>query len=268
MAEFGAKDVKQLRDATGAGMMDAKRALTDADGDFDAAAKLLRERGLGKASERAGRANEEGAVAVATTDAAAALVQLKCETDFVAKSPEFLALIDELAQLVAAKGEEAVEDKRDALDDLKIKLKENIDVGQVIRFDKGADSVIDAYAHAPGGPPSRNAVLVELAGGTPELAHEIALHISFGRPSVLDHDQFAPEVVEAERAEILSETKNEGKPEQAWPKIVEGKLNGWYKRTPGGALLDQMFIRDDKKSVAQILDGATIVRFAQVEIGS
>jgi elongation factor Ts len=268
MAEFGAKDVKQLRDATGAGMMDAKRALTDADGDFDAAAKLLRERGLGKAAERSGRENTEGAVAVASADGVGAIVELKSETDFVAKSPDFVALVQELADLVVAKGEDAVSEKSEAIDNMKITLKENIEVGQVVRFEAASGNAIDAYLHAPSGPPGRNAVLVELAGGTPELAHEIALHIAFGRPTVISHDEFPADLVEAEREEILAETKNEGKPEAAWPKIVEGKLNGWYKRTPGGALLDQGFIRDDKQSVAKTLGDATVVRFAQVEIGS
>ena len=268
MPEFSAKDVKALRDATGAGMMDAKRALTENDGDAEQAKAWLREKGLGKAAERADRENVNGAVAAASNDTTAVLVELKSETDFVAKSPDFLALANELAQLVLEKGEGAASEKGDALDDLKIKLKENIEIGRVVRFEAAPGHVLDAYLHQPSGPPSLNGVLVELSGGDKELAHAVALHISFGRPSVLDHDEFPADEVDKEREAILAETKNEGKPEQAWPKIVEGKLNGWFKRTPGGALLDQAYIHDDKKSVAQSLGGATIVRFAQVEVGA
>jgi elongation factor Ts len=266
--DFSAQDVKRLRDATGAGMMDAKRALTDADGDFDQAAVLLRERGEGKISERAGRENAEGAVAIATSDSVAAIVELKCETDFVAKSPEFVALAQELADLVAAKGDDTVAEKQEDVNELNRKLKENIQIGKVVRFEAAPDHILEAYLHAPGGPPAKNAVLLELAGGNQELAHEVAMHISFGRPSVISRDEVPADAVERERELLLAETKNEGKPEQAWPKIVDGKLNGWFKRTPGGALLDQGYARDDKVSVEKFLDGAKVVRFAQVEIGA
>ena len=267
MAEFTAQDVKRLRDATSAGMMDAKRALTENDGDFDKAAAWLREKGLGKISERADRENVQGAVVAARNDNAAVLVELKSETDFVGKSPEFLAMANELAQLVLDKGEGAIAEKSDALDDLKIKLKENIDVGRVIRFEAAPGNSLDAYLHQPGGPPSLNGVLVELEGGSKELAHAVALHISFGKPSVLSRDEVPADEVEKERDALLAETKNSGKPEQAWDKIVEGKLTGWFKRTPGGALLDQPYIHEEKQSVQQALGDAKIVRFAQVLIG-
>ncbi len=267
MPEFTAQDVKRLRDATGAGMMDAKRALTETGGDEEKAAAWLREKGLGKAAERADRENVQGAVAAASNDGAAALVELKSETDFVAKSPDFLALANELAQLVLDKGEAAVEEKSTALDDLKIKLKENIAVGRVVRFDAAPGNALDVYLHQPSGPPSLNGVLVEVEGGTKELAHSVALHISFARPSVLARDEFTAEEIDKERELVLAETKNEGKPEQAWPKIVEGKLNGWFKRTPGGALLDQPYVHDEKQSVQQAVGDAKVVRFAQIEVG-
>jgi elongation factor Ts len=270
VSNFTAQDVKRLRDATGAGMMDAKRALTETDGDEEKAASWLREKGLGKAAERTDRENAQGAVAVATAGNAAAVVELKSETDFVARSPEFIALLDELAQLVAEKGEDAVSEKSSAVDDLKIKLKENIEIGRAIRFDAAPGNVLDAYLHAPSGPPALNAVLIELEGGTPELAHNIALHISFARPGVVSRDEFTADAIEKERQAIEAETRNEGKPEQAWPKIIEGKLNGWYKRTPGGALLDQEFVHPDadgKQTVQSALGDAKVVRFAQVEVG-
>ena len=181
MPDFTAQDVKRLRDATGAGMMDAKKALVENDGDFEASAKWLREKGLGKAAERASRENAQGAVAVSSTDNAAAMVELKSETDFVAKSPDFVQLANELAELVAAKGEPAVQDRADRVDDLKVTLKENIEVGQVVRFESDGDSVLDTYLHVQSGR-GVNAVLVELEGGSRELAHDIAVHIAFGKP--------------------------------------------------------------------------------------
>jgi elongation factor Ts len=266
MAEISAKDVKALRDATGAGMMDAKKALVATDGDFDAAAKWLRERGLGKAAERSGRENAEGAVAVAEGAGAAALVQLRCETDFVAKSPQFVALADELAQLVAAKGEDAVADRQEAVDDLKVTLKENIELGRVVRFEAAPGNVLDTYLHVQNGR-GVNGILVELAGGSQELAHDVAVHIAFGRPAYLRREDVPADAIEAERSALEAETRNEGKPESALPKIVEGKLNGWFKRIPGGVLLEQPYARDDKRTVQQVLGDAVVVRFAQVEIG-
>jgi elongation factor Ts len=267
MAEFGAKDVKALRDATGAGMMDAKKALTETDGDFEEAVRWLRERGLGKAAERSGRDNAEGAVAVATTGSAAALVELKSETDFVAKSPQFVSLVNKLAEDVASNGEAAVDECGDAIDDLKLTLKENIAVGRVVRFDAAPGNVIETYLHVQNGR-GVNAVLVELAGGTAELAHDIAVHIAFGRPRHLSRDEVPEEEVAAERAALEAQTRNEGKPEQAVPKIVEGRIDGWYKRVPGGVLVEQPYARDDKQTVTQVLGGATVVRFAQAVIGA
>jgi elongation factor Ts len=265
MAEISAKDVKALRDATGAGMMDAKRALVESEGEYDAAVAWLRERGLGKAAERSGRENTEGAVAVAVAGDAAALVELKSETDFVAKSPPFVSLVNELAEAVAAQGEGAVDGRKDAIDDLKLALKENIEVGRVVRFVAESGHVLDSYLHVQNGR-GVNGILVELEGGTPELAHDVAVHIAFGRPSVLDRSEVSSEAVEVERAALEAQTRNEGKPEAALAKIVEGKLNGWYKRVPGGVLLEQPYAKDDKQSVADVVGSAKIVRFAQVVV--
>ncbi|MCU4183757.1 translation elongation factor Ts [Acidiferrimicrobium sp. IK] len=267
MAEFTAKDVKALRDATGAGMMDAKRALTENDGDMEEATKWLRERGLGKAAERAGRDATQGGVAVAVTPdgKAGALVELKCETDFGAKSPGFVSLLSELAEAVAADGEGAVEAKKDQLDDLRIVVKEPIEVGKVARFEVGEGNVLDTYLHVQNGR-GVNGVIVELAGGTAELAHDIAVHIAFGKPQYLSRDEVPAEAVAAEREVLEAAVRNEGKPEAALPKIVEGKLNGWYKRVPGGVLLEQPYAKDDKQTVSQVLAGATVVNFAQAVI--
>jgi elongation factor Ts len=266
MADFSAKDVKALRDATGAGMMDAKRALEANGGNFEDAASWLRERGLGKAAERSDRENSEGAVAVAVSGDAAALVELKSETDFVAKSPQFVDLVNELAAKVAAEGEGAVDTSKDAIDDLKLTLKENIEIGRVVRFAAGSGHVLDTYLHVQNGR-GVNGILVEIDGGSAELAHDVAVHIAFGRPSVLSRDEVPSAEEETERAALEAQTRNEGKPEAALGKIVDGKLNGWYKRVPGGVLLEQPFAKDDKRSVSQILGDARIVRFAQVVIG-
>jgi elongation factor Ts len=266
MPEFSAQDVKALRDATGSGMLDAKKALEATGGDFDAAVAWLRERGLGKAAERSGRENAEGAVAVAVDGDHAALVELKTEADFAAKSAQFVSLVDEMAAAVATEGEGAVDGFKEAIDDLRVTLKENIELGQVVRFVAAPGHILDSYIHIQNGR-GVNGILVELEGGNRELAHEIAVHIAFGRPSVLSREDVPPAAVEAERAALEAQTRNEGKPDQAIPKIVDGKLAGWYKRVPGGVLLEQPYARDDKRTVAQVLGDAKVVRFAQAVIG-
>jgi elongation factor Ts len=265
MADFTAKDVQALRQSTGAGMMDAKKALTDTDGDMDAARKLLREKGLAKADDRAGRENAQGAIAIATDDGSVALVELKCETDFVAKSDSFIRLTQELAESVAAGGEDAVAGHASAIDDLKVTLKENIQVGGVVQVKLAEGETVDTYLHRQEGR-GVNGVVVVLQGGTNELAHDLAVHIAFAKPQYLSRDEVPEDLVEEERQTLLKITKAEGKPEAAWPKIVEGRLGGWYKER---VLLDQPFVRDDKQTVAQFAasGGATIVRYAQLFIG-
>jgi elongation factor Ts len=263
MSDISAKDVQTLRKATGAGMMDAKRALVETGGDFDAAATWLREQGLAKAASRSDRDNSEGTVAAAVVDGSAAIVELKSETDFVAKSDRFVDLANQLATLVASDGEGAVEARSGDIDDLRITLKENVELGRVIRFEGGADAVLDAYVHRQAGR-GVNAVLVELDGGTEELAHDIALHIASARPDYLSVDEVPADAVEAERTTLENISRNEGKPEAALPKIVEGRLRGWYAER---VLLEQKFVKDEKQTIRDILGGASIRRFAQVEIG-
>jgi elongation factor Ts len=265
VADFTAKDVQALRQATGAGMMDAKKALTEVEGDFEKAKKLLREKGLAKAGTRADRANTQGAIALAVADGGAALVELKCETDFVAKSGDFINLTQDLADSVAAKGEAGVGDHKDAVDDLKVTLKENIDVGRVVHLALDAGQTLGTYLHRQEGR-GVNGVLVVLAGGSDELAHDVAVHIAFAKPEYLNRDEVPAEVIEEERDALLKITKAEGKPEQAWPKIVEGRLTGWYKER---VLLDQPYVRDEKQSVAQLAsaNGTELVRYGQLFIG-
>jgi elongation factor Ts len=265
MADFTAKDVQALRQSTGAGMMDAKKALQETGGDMDGAKKLLREKGLAKAGARSDRANTQGAIALSVTDGAAALVELKCETDFVAKSGDFINLTQDLADSVAAKGEAGVGDHKDAVDDLKVTLKENIDVGRVVYLAVGDGQTLGTYLHRQDGR-GVNGVLVVLGGGDDELAHDVAVHIAFAKPEYQTRDEVPADVIEEERETLLKVTRAEGKPEQAWPKIVEGRLTGWYKER---VLLDQPYVRDEKQSVAQLVaaNGATLVRFGQLFIG-
>jgi elongation factor Ts len=263
MAEFTAKDVQRLRQLTGAGMLDAKKALEENDGDFDEAATWLREKGLAGAAKRDDRESSQGAVALARSGDVAALVELKSETDFVAKSPEFVSLADELAQLVADNGEDAVAGKADAVDNLKVTLKENISVGRVIRVEAAPGNLLDTYLHVQSDR-GVNGVLVELKGGTRELAHDIAVHVAFARPTFLRREDVPAEDVEAEKKTLEAISRNEGKPEAALPKIIEGRVNGWFKER---VLLEQPYAKDDKQTISQVLGDAEIVRFAQVEIG-
>jgi elongation factor Ts len=263
MAEFTARDVQRLRQLTGAGMLDCKRALEATDGDFDKAVKWLREKGLSQTGKRADRANEQGAVATANTGQAAAIVELKCETDFVAKSAEFTAIVHELAQAVAERGEQAIDEFKEQLDNLRITLKENIDVGRVVRFEAADGAVIDTYLHSQNDR-GVNGVMVELVGGDRPLAHEVALHIASSRPQWLTRDEVPAERVEAEREVLENLTRNEGKPEQAIAKIVEGRLGGFFRDS---VLVEQPYVREPKQSVGQLVGNAKITRFAQVEIG-
>ena len=261
---FTAKDVQTLRQSTGAGMMDCKKALEENGGDVDKAKQWLREKGLAASAKRDDRENTQGLVAVALSANAGAIVKLKCETDFVAGSDGFKAEADALTELVLAKGEAAVAERAAQLEDLKITLKEKIELGEVVRIEVAPGNVLDSYVHVQGGR-GVNAVLVEMAGASQELAHDVAVHVAFARPRYLDRDSVPAEVVAAERETLEALTRNEGKPEQAIPKIVEGRIGGFFKDV---CLLEQPWAKDDKQSITQLIGSATIVRFAQVEIGS
>ncbi len=255
-----AKDVQELRKSTGAGMMDAKKALTAADGDFEAAVQILREKGLAKAATRSDRDNSEGLVAVAQNDTGAALVHLKSETDFAAKSDGFQTLAKELAELVLAKGTDAVSERAEEIEALKLTVKENIDFGAVVRYEQGASTAIDAYLHGGG----RSGVLLEAQGIDAALLHEIAMHVAFAKPSYLSRDEVPAEEIEKERAALLEITKTEGKPEAAWDKIVEGRLNSWL----GERVLLEQGVFGDKETVAAKIGDGTITRFTLAQVGA
>ncbi|MDY7101904.1 MAG: translation elongation factor Ts [Actinomycetota bacterium] len=260
MANFTAKDVQALRQSTGAGMMDAKKALTEADGDAEQATEILRQKGLAKSLTRSDRENAEGLIAITTGDGNAALVQLRAETDFSAKSDEFVALVASLAEHVLAKGADAIAERQAEIDDLKLTTKENIALGDVVRYESQADTTIDAYLHGGG----RVGVLVEGRGIDDELLHEIALHIAFAKPRFLTRDEVPADEVEKERAALLEITKAEGRvPEAKMPGVVEGRLGAWYGQQ---VLLDQgMF--GEKETVRKKIGDGEILRFTVSVIG-
>ncbi len=260
---FTAKDVQALRQATGAGMMDAKKALEANDGDMEQAKQWLREKGLAASAKRDDRENNQGVVALVIEGNVGAMVKLKSETDFVAGSDQFKAEADTLARLVVAKGESAVAERNAVLEDLKIVLKEKIELGEVVRVEAAPGEVIDSYLHLQGGR-GVNGVLVVMAGATQELAHDVAVHVGFARPKYLSRNDIPADVLDKERATLEAISRNEGKPEAALPKIIEGRINGFFKDV---ALLDQPYAKDDSQSIAKMIGTASIVRFAQVEIG-
>jgi len=261
--DFTAKDVQKLRQLTGVGMLDAKKALEENGGDMDKSVKWLREQGLASQAKRADREASEGAVAVGRAEGVASIVQLRSETDFVAKSDQFVALVSSLADAVAARGESAIDERSDEIDNLKITLKENISVGEVVRIEAPAGGVVDSYLHLQAGR-GVNAVVVALEGGSAELAHDIAAHIAFARPTYITRDEVPESEVAAERETVEKIARNEGKPDAALPKIVEGRLGGWYKER---VLLDQAYVKNEKETIATLLGPATVTQFAQVVVG-
>ena len=267
-----ATDVKKLRDATGAGMMDAKKALTEADGDFDKAVEVLRISGAAKAAKRgAERDASAGLVAMHGS----AIVELNSETDFVAKNDQFIALAEQLAGLadsVKATDTEALlaatlpdgQTVADAVSSLAAVIGEKIELGRVAAFD--GETTTYLHRRASDLPPAIG-VLVEFTGADIEAARGAAKQIAAMRPRFLTRDDVPSDLVEKEREIAEATAREEGKPEQALPKIVEGRLNGFFKEN---VLLEQPSVQDNKKTVKAILDdaGVSITRFAHIEIGA
>lgn len=263
MAEFTAKDVQRLRQTSGAGMMDAKKALEAAAGDFEAALQALREKGLAKADSRSDRESSDGAIAIARDGNRAALVELRAETDFSAKATDFVSLTNEMAAMVLADGPDAVAAKADAIDDMRIAKKENITLGTVALVEAADGAIIDAYLHTDQEGRGLNGVIIEATGVDADTLHEIALHIAFAKPSALTRDDVDPEAIAAEREAALGVTKAEGKPEAAWDKIVDGRVNKWLSER---VLLEQG-VFGEKETVAQRVGSGSITRFVQAYIG-
>ncbi len=279
MAEVGAKDVAALRKATGAGMMDCKKALTETDGDMEAAKDWLRTKGLAGASKRAGRSADQGAVDVVWSDGTGAIAELTCETDFVAKGADFAGTVAALARQVADQGDTDVANQPfegstvdEYVTQLGAKLGEKIELGRIVRYETG-DGLLDGYKHVQNDR-GTIAVLVELGGvdradvQAREVAHDLALHIASAAPRYVSRDEVPDDAIEKERALLTELTRNEGKPENAIDKIVEGRLNSFYKDY---VLLEQGFVRDPKLTVGKLVEGlgkdATVRRFARVKVG-
>jgi elongation factor Ts len=258
--------VKQLRDATGAGMMDSKRALQETGGDLDAARTLLRERGMAQAGKRADRATSEGLVGYHQSDSRVTMVAVGCETEPVSKNDEFQAFGKKVLEAVAERGPEAVADLEEERVELTARLGENIVVTGAERYDAADGEVLGAYAHPPA---NKIGVLVKLVGGTPELARQLAMHISFAAPEWTTKEDVPSELVEAEKQVYLNSDELEGKPEQAKEKIVEGMLaKRFVAAQPGGALTEQPWIHDSSKTVGQALSevGARVVAFRRLSV--
>lgn len=270
MADFTAADVKKLRELTQAGMMDCKKALTEADGDFDKAVELLRVKGAAKAANRAAE-REASAGLIATSGGA--LVELKCETDFVAKGDDFVAVAQRIADAAdAAKAGDLETLKAVELDgktvgevvqELAITIGEKIELGQVAYFE--GETVVYMHKRSADLPPAVG-VLVEFDGDA-AAARAAAMQIAAMKAQYLTRDEVPADVVASERSIAEQKTREEGKPEQAIAKIVEGRLGGFYKEI---VLLEQESVSEAKKSVKAVLDeaGTTVKRFARFEVGA
>ncbi|HUH14946.1 MAG TPA: translation elongation factor Ts [Gaiellaceae bacterium] len=263
---ISAAQVKELRDATGAPMMDAKRALEETGGDLDAARTLLREKGMAQAAKRAGRATSEGLVGYRIDGGKGTLVAVGCETEPVSKNDEFQAFAKRVLEAVHADGPGAVESLEQDRVDVSAKLGENIVVAGAERYELGDGEVLSAYAHPPA---NKIGVLVKLAGGTQDLGRQLAMHIAFAAPEWTTKDDVPAEAVEAEKQVYLNSDELEGKPEQAKEKIVEGMLaKRFYAAQPGGVLTEQPWIHDSALTVGRALAdaGARVVAFTRLSV--
>lgn len=267
---IGAAEVKALRDRTGAGMMECKRALVEADGDLERAVELMRKAGLAKADKKAGRTAAEGRIAQSGDAKAAAMVEVNSETDFVAGGGEFAAFaaavaervltdhpenFEQLAALVLPSGE-TVEAARRAL---VAKLGENLAVRRFTRIE--TEGVLGRYVHG-----IRIGVIVELEGGDEALARDIAMHIAASRPVCVRPQDVPGDTLERERAIHRAQAEQSGKPAEIIAKMVEGRIRKFVNEI---ALTGQAFVKDPERSVGALLDaaGARVVRFARYEVG-
>jgi elongation factor Ts len=258
--------VKELRDATGAGMMDCKRALEETGGDLEAARTLLRERGMAQAGKRAGRATTEGLVGYILDGQVGSILGIGCETEPVSKNDEFQSFGHSVLKAIHAEGANAAERFEDERVELVAKLGENIVLVSPTRFEAPEGNVLGAYAHPPA---NKIGVLVELRGGTPELARQVAMHVSFAAPEWTAKEDVPAETVEAERNIFLNSDEVQSKPEAAREKIVDGMLGKrFFAATPGGVLAEQAWIHDAGQTVAKALEaeGASVVRFVRISV--
>ena len=250
--------VKELRDQTGAGMMDAKRALVDAGGDIEAARTLLRERGMASAAKREGRETSEGVVGYRISDRHATMVAVGCETEPVSKNSEFQAFAKKVLDTVDASGAGAERELDDERQELIGKLGENIVVLSPARFEAVDGGVLEGYVHPPA---NKLGVLVQLRGGGKELARKLAMHIAASSPQWISRDDVPAETAAAEREIYANTDEVQSKPEQAREKIVDGMLNKRFYAA--NVLTEQPWIHDTTKTVGQALadEGAEALEF-------
>jgi len=264
VTEISAAMVKQLRDATSAGMMDCKRALQDTDGDFDAAVKLLREKGMASAAKRAGRETTEGVVLTQSDEAHGTIVAVGCETEPVSKNEDFLAFAQDVLREVHDRGEEAAAALDDRRAELTARLGENIQIVGTRRISAGPDERLVSYVH----PPARKVgVMIDVRGGTPELPRELALHIAFAKPTYDTRGQVPSDLVEAEREILMKLPEVESKPAEVRTKIVDGMLN---KRLFAESVLEeQTWIHDTSLTVGQALErgGLELIEYVWLSVG-
>ena len=275
MAAFSAADVKTLRDRLGAGMLDSKNALVEADGDIEKAIEILRVKGLKGVEKRSGRATTAGLVTAKAGDGVATLIELASETDFVAKNERFIELAEKVLDAVAAAGATDVESAKAAplnsttvqahIDDEAALLGEKVELRSVKQV-RGEQFAIYLHKTSKDLPPQVGVVL-GYAGADADTARSVAQHIAVYDPKYTRRDDVPAETVEHERQVLTDATRNEGKPEAALPKIVEGKLTGFYKEV---VLVDQPYARDSKVSTGSVLKdaGLTVSGFARVKVGA
>lgn len=275
MANFSLEDVKNLRERLGTGMVDTKNALVEADGDVEKAVEILRLKGAKGNAKRADRSTSEGLIAAHESAGAATLIELACETDFVAKGDKFVALGDKVLAAVAAADASTVEEAlaapvdgttvAAAIDDEAAIIGEKMELRRVARVEGEKFAV---YLHRTNKDlPPQVGVVVAYTGDDAETARSIAQHISFADPQYLSRDEVPSDAVENERRIVEEISRNEGKPEAALPKIVEGRVGAFFKQV---ALLEQDYARDNKLSVAQVLKdaGLTVTGFARYKVGA
>ena len=264
MTEISAALVKELRDRTGAGMMDCKRALQETNGDIDAAQRLLREKGMASAAKRADRATTEGKVGYRVANGRGTIVAVGCETEPVSNNEEFLAYAKKVLEAVEASGPGGEQELEEERLQLSGKLGENIVVVGAARFSAVDGGTIEGYAHPPA---NKIGVLVQLRGGSQELARKVAMHIAASAPTWIARDEVPEEAVATERDIYLNSDEVQSKPEQAREKIVEGMLGKRFFAAQ--VLTEQPWIHDSGKTVGQVLqeEGAEVLEFERLQVG-
>ena len=274
MAQITAGLVKELRERTGAGMMDCKKALAATEGDMDKAIDFLREKGLAAAAKKAGRIAAEGLVVsyVSEDSKVGVIVEVNCETDFVAKTENFQELVAGIAAHVAKSNP----DDMDALNASEIeagktvaalitesiaKIGENISLRRFARYEV-AEGMVAAYIHGGG----KIGVLVSMTAGTEELGHDVAMHIAAANPGYLNREQVPTAELEHEKAVLTEQARNEGKPEKIIEKMVQGRIQKYYKEV---CLVDQEFVKDPDQTVGKLVAaaGAAVTEFTRFQLG-